>query len=64
MFHKKQAKIPWIRPQSTENMKKVGKWNYIKLKNTVKGAVTKVKKQPTEQKETFTNSLSDKRLIE
>lgn len=50
-------------PQGTKN-KKVGKWDFIKLKGlcTAKEAISRVKRQLTEQKNISAIHISDKEL--
>ena len=45
--------------------KKINKWNYIKLKTfcIVKEIINKIKTQPTERENIFTNDTSEKGLI-
>lgn len=53
------------KPQSTKV--KIGKWNYIKPKNSrtakKKKKKSRVKRQPTEQEKIVANHMSDKQLI-
>ena len=53
-----------ISPQARETEEKINKWDYIKLKSvcTGKDAINKMKRQPTEWENIFSNT-SDKWLI-
>ena len=46
--------LPWQRKQR----KKINKWDFIKLKNfyTAKEIINKIKRQPTEQENIFTDT--------
>ena len=52
---------PWAR----ETKEKINKWDYIKLKSVcaAKENITKMKRQPTEWENIFTNDTSNKGLI-
>ena len=52
-------------PRTTEIKTKVNKWDLIKLKSfcTAKGAISKVKRQLSEQEKIITNETTDKGLI-
>ena len=53
-----------ISPQARKTKEKMNKWDYIKLKHfcTAKNIINKIKRQPTEWENIFTNT-SDKGLI-
>ena len=52
-------------PRGVEIKTKVNKWDLIKLKSfcTVKGTISKVKRQPSEWEKITTNETTDKGLI-
>ena len=52
-------------PWAGENKAKINKWHYIKLKSfcTVKEAINKIKRPPTEWEKIFASDISDKGLI-
>ena len=54
-----------LSPQARETKAKINKWDYIKLKSfcTVKEAINKMKRQPTEWEKIFANDISNKGLI-
>ena len=54
-----------LTPRVMEIKIKVNKWDLIKLKNfcTMKEAISKVKRQPSEWEKTIANKITDKGLI-
>ena len=52
-------------PGGRETKEKTNRWNYIKLQSfcTAKETINKMKRQPTEWENIFTNDTSDKGLI-
>ena len=54
-----------LSPQAGEKNPKINKWDYIRLKSfcTVKEAINKTIRQPTEWENIFANDISDKGLI-